>query len=114
MIAAGLKVAGSESSCELGVAVPATLVAVSLLSQVHPPLAIVRGVNGAAFAAWEDIAALLPGTERVAGVNEGDSTFKLFLSLGRHFLPMSAKRSLKNSGREAVLACQNFQETTTE
>lgn len=46
------------------------------------PLAIARGVNGAAFAAWEEIVAPLPGTESIDGVNEGDSTFKLFLSLG--------------------------------
>lgn len=54
------------------------------------PLAIARGVNGAAFAAWEEIAAPLPGTDSVAGVNEGESTFKLFLSLFLGFLPMLA------------------------
>jgi len=52
------------------------------------PLAIERGVNGAAVAAWDDIVEPLPGTERVAGVNEGDSTFRLFLSLRDNFLPI--------------------------
>lgn len=60
------------------------------VSDHHLPLAIERGVKGAAFAAWEEIEATLLGTESVAGVNEGDSTFKIFLSLQRCFLPMLA------------------------
>jgi hypothetical protein len=83
LIAAGLKVAGSESSCELGVAVPRTSETSNQVRDGNIPLAIERGVNGAAFAAWEEIAAPLLGTESVAGVNEGDSTFKLFFSLWR-------------------------------
>lgn len=45
------------------------------------PLVMLRGVNGAALAAWEDMAEVLFGTESVEGVKEGDSTLRLFLSL---------------------------------
>lgn len=36
------------------------------------------GVKGAAFAACEDIVEVFPATERVEGVNEGESTFRDF------------------------------------
>jgi hypothetical protein len=55
---------------------------------LYIPLASPRGVNGAAAAAWEEMAALLPGTDKVAGINagvagvkDGESTFRLFLML---------------------------------
>jgi hypothetical protein len=74
-------VAGSVSACGIGVTVP------SLVSLSHEadrgtrlPLVKPRGVKGAAFTAWDDIAELLPGTERVAGVNAGESTLRVFFA----------------------------------
>lgn len=51
---------------------------------VHNSLPTPRGVNGAAFAAWEDkVDFLAAPCAWLDGVNDGDSTLKVFLGLHR-------------------------------
>jgi len=79
-IAAGLNAAGSGSACGRGVTVPA------------------RGVNGAAFAACDEIVVL--GADNVAGVNAGESTLKAFLDLYFRTVSFLAGPSFYGSSRK--------------
>jgi len=63
---------------------------------VAVPLVMLRGVNGAALAAWEEIADVLLGTESVEGVKEGDSTLRLFLSLSELACGFSGSSSVSS------------------
>ena len=61
----------------------------------YSPLAIPRGVNGAALTACEEIDEALPDTDRAAGVKEGESTFKAFLKLPENMLVEDIARLLQ-------------------
>ena len=71
--------AGSLSIWGIGVVVPSSIsLSTRFTLAVILPLARPRGVKGAAFAAWEEIVEVLPGTESVAGVKAGESTLSAF------------------------------------
>jgi hypothetical protein len=77
-----LKVAGSVSIWGIGVVVPSSIsLGTRFFHTVFLPLARPRGVKGAAFAAWEEIVEVLPGTESVAGVKAGESTLSAFFAV---------------------------------